>query len=306
VARRGRAGRDLIRGPAGSSDDRLTLAEAAERLRVHYMTVYRYVRTGLLPAEKRDGEWRVRASAVTDLRRVPKRLRRGPGPARSPRLEARLLAGDEPGAWAVVERALASGTDPTSIYLDVLTPALRSLGERWARGAIDVGDEHRATCVAIRLVGKLGPAFRRPGRRRGRVVVGAPAGEQHALPVAMLADVLRGSGFEVSELGCHVPLESFVREAATQPDVVAVAVSVTTPRHRAAAGRVVAAVRARLGEGVPVLVGGGAIPDERAALRLGADGWGTDARAAVRGLEAALAAARDGDVDRPGRRPVRG
>ena len=36
----------------------LTLYEAAEQLGVHYMTVYRYVRTGRLPGHKVGAEWR--------------------------------------------------------------------------------------------------------------------------------------------------------------------------------------------------------------------------------------------------------
>ncbi|MET0148370.1 MAG: helix-turn-helix domain-containing protein, partial [Acidimicrobiales bacterium] len=38
----------------------LTLQEAAERAGVHYLTVYRWVRTGRLPATKAEGTWAVR------------------------------------------------------------------------------------------------------------------------------------------------------------------------------------------------------------------------------------------------------
>ena len=37
----------------------LGLQDGAERLGVHYMTAYRYVRLGLLPAEKIGGTWTV-------------------------------------------------------------------------------------------------------------------------------------------------------------------------------------------------------------------------------------------------------
>ena len=37
----------------------LSLRECAERLGVHYMTAYRYVRTGMLAAVKQGTEWRV-------------------------------------------------------------------------------------------------------------------------------------------------------------------------------------------------------------------------------------------------------
>jgi excisionase family DNA binding protein len=39
----------------------LGLKECAQRLGVHYMTVYRYVRTGMLPATKIGFEWRIAA-----------------------------------------------------------------------------------------------------------------------------------------------------------------------------------------------------------------------------------------------------
>ncbi|MEY2765605.1 MAG: Helix-turn-helix domain, partial [Actinomycetota bacterium] len=42
----------------------VTLHEAARRLRVHYMTVYRYVRSGRLPARQEDGEWKVLVSDI--------------------------------------------------------------------------------------------------------------------------------------------------------------------------------------------------------------------------------------------------
>ena len=37
----------------------ITLQEAADRLGVHYMTAYRYVRTGRLPAQRSGSQWLV-------------------------------------------------------------------------------------------------------------------------------------------------------------------------------------------------------------------------------------------------------
>ena len=37
----------------------LSLNEAADRLGLHYMTVYKYVRSGKLPARKSGGSWEV-------------------------------------------------------------------------------------------------------------------------------------------------------------------------------------------------------------------------------------------------------
>jgi len=259
----------------------VSLQEAADALGVHYMTAYRYVRTGRLAASRAGIEWRVDVRDIARLKAGPRPVHRGPGPRRwaVDQMADRLVAGDEKGVWGLVDAALASGADPTGVHLDLLCPALHAIGERWEGGLLSVADEHRASVVAQRVVGRLGPLFSRPGRSRGSVIVGAAPGERHALPGAILADELRGAGFDVVDLGADTPAESFVAAAADAPRLTAVLVGATTPRDRAVR-RVVAAVRGVTD--AAVLAGGAGLPDEDAALALGADGWsGLDARYAV-------------------------
>ena len=65
------------------------------------------------------------------------------------RLVARLLVSDENGSWAIVEEALAGGAAPRNVYVDLFGPALRMIGDLWARGAITVADSivHRWSSV---------------------------------------------------------------------------------------------------------------------------------------------------------------
>jgi excisionase family DNA binding protein len=265
------------------------LNDAASRLGVHYMTVYRYIRTGRLPAVKVAGEWRVEQCDVDRLRRQEP-VARGRGSRRSwatSRMIDRLLAGDEVGAWNVAESALASGADPADVHLELLAPALRAIGERWEAGDVDVGDEHRASVVARRLIGRLGPQFARRGRKRGVVVLGAVAGERHEIPVAMVADQLRGTGFEVVDLGADTPAASF-SATARKLGPVCVLVSVTGSGHEAAVAEAVGSLRSAVCSAL--LVGGAAVPHEQAALALGSDRWsGLDARQVVAAVEDVLA-----------------
>lgn len=265
------------------SDGYLTLHEAAERLGVHYMTAYRYVRLGVLPAEKAGGSWRVREADVTAFgagtkfptatdEPTPSGRRRAPW---SERLEARLTAGDGRGSWSVVEAALAAGATVDEVYLDVIAPALRRIGQRWADGELDVAAEHRATGIAFRLIGRLGPRFGRRGRTRGSVLIGAPPGERHSMPTAMFADLMRGEGFEVFDLGADMPVDSFVSAALDTPDLVAVCVSITGTDHLPAARELLAALREAVPE-VRLVAGGRAVPDALAAAELGAE-WAADA-----------------------------
>ena len=238
----------------------------------------------------RDGvQWMV---DPRDLSKLPPRAPAGRarGSARAARLAtlaARMVGGDEAGAWGIVEGALASGADPADVYLDILVPALESVGDGWAAGTISVADEHRATTVAQRLIGRIGPRFARRGRKRGAVVLGAPPGEQHSLPTAIVGDLLRGVGFEVLDLGANAPADSFAETTRAASRVVAVGIAATTPGRDAAVRSAVRALR-RAGVTAPVLVGGAAVTGDDHARRLGADGWsGPDARSAVAAVERA-------------------
>lgn len=253
-------------------DHVVTLQQAADQLGVHYMTAYRYVRLGQLDAHKVGGAWRVTTEALDGFRDArkngePARLRRAPW---SDRLEARLMAGDAAGAWGVVEASMAAGTGVGDVYLEVLSPAMRSIGDRWEAGEIDVAIEHRASGIAARLVGRLGSRCVRPGRSRGTIVVGSPVGERHGLAVAVVADLLRLEGWEVSDLGADTPPSSFVHTALSTDDLVAVGVSVTHPDHLDACAEACAALH-EAAIGAPVIVGGQALRDGDHARELGAD-----------------------------------
>lgn len=262
------------------TDAVLTLHEVADELGVHYMTAYRYVRLGVMDATKSGGVWQVRRSELDRFReqaaasagsagRSATGGSRGRKAPWASRLEARLVAGDAPGSWSVIEAAMAAGAELDEIYLDVLTPAMVSIGERWAAGELDISVEHRATGIAMRIVGRIGPRFTRRGRSRGVVALGAPAGEFHALPVAMLGDLLRLRGWEVSDFGVDMPSESIAHVIRETNDLLAVGLSAMSSDNLPALAEACAAARAADPE-VLVVVGGQAVVDDEHALALGA------------------------------------
>jgi excisionase family DNA binding protein len=267
--------------PAAES---LTLDEVAARLGVHYMTVYRYVRLGRLRASQHNGRWLVAAHEVDRIAagRQPRpaiRQARDHGD-QADRLFLRMLAGDGPGSWAVAEQALTVSA-PDEVYVDVLAPALRRVGEGWANGELTVADEHRASAVAMRMLGRLSTTFARRGRRRpGTVLIAGASEDPHLMPAAMVADVLRGAGWTVVDLGPDVPRASLLEVAATTPDLVAVGLSVSVDRYLGTVAGTVQALRAAHPDTV-LIAGGPAVKDEAVAVRLGVDGWAPDAKAAA-------------------------
>ena len=281
------------------ADDVLTLHEAAEELGVHYMSAYRYVRLGLLDATKRGGVWKVERSSIAAFRAGSNRspVAAGNRAPWSERLESRLIGGDAQGAWGVIEKAMASGIGLDRIYLDVLTPALVRIGERWDAGELDIAIEHRASGIAMRIIGQIGPKFVRRGRSRGVVIVASPTGEQHGLPLAMLSDLLRLEGWEVTDLGADLPAPSLLRLMQDMPDAVAIGLSASSPESLVALAEMCTAVRAARPQ-LLVVLGGGAIQDRDHAVALGGHDWATTSEQMSDLIEAHLAAQSHAAQDR--------
>ena len=278
----------MTAGPPADPPAPLTLQQVADHLGVHYMTAYRYVRTGQLPGTRRSGRWTVTTGDLAAFERgTAADASRGGGESGGPyrdRLLDRLVAGDEAGAWRVVESALVAATTPDRAHLDLLAPCLRAVGERWAVGRLTVGGEHVAAAVAARLTARLAPLCARRGRHRGTLVVGGAPGELHGLPITLLTNVLRARGWEVVELGPNTPPTDLVGAARDADRLRAVGVSVGSDEARAAAAGTLAELAEQL-PGVPRLVGGPGVPDGDAARVLGGDGWAPDAD----GVDALLA-----------------
>lgn len=266
----------------------VSLHEAARRLKVHYMTAYRYVRSGRLPAYQEDGEWRVLVSDVQAFAAARKqrpakggsRAKHGSRPAAdwAGRFEQCLLLGDEVGAEHLLDDALASGHDLFSLYLEVVSPALVAIGERWQRGDLQIHEEHRASTIVSRLFARVSSRFAHRGPSRGTVVVGGPSGERHALALTMVADLLRSRGWTVSDIGTDVPAESFAVAVRNVDQLRAVCVGVTLRESLPEARKAIAAVKHELGDDVKIYAGGAALDSEDAARRLGADAWARDPR----------------------------
>ena len=180
-------------------------------------------------------------------------------------------------------RAVVDGADVARAYLEVLSPAMASSGASGAAGEIDIAIEHQASAIVTRLVGQLSPRPR--GRRRGQVLIGGPTGERHALALAMLGDLLRLQGWEVLDLGGDTPAQSFVHAASKMTDLVAVGVSLTSVESEASAAATLTSLRAAIGSDVPVVLGGGAIRDEKHARDLGADYFAMGARGFIEFLD---------------------
>lgn len=262
--------------------EEITLQQAADRLGVHYMTAYRYIRLGILGAHKVGGRWwvdapdldRLHAAQAAAASGQPQSRQRAPW---AKRLQRRMLVGDAAGSWQVLEAAMTSGMTPADTYVEMLGPALHAIGTAWRAGELGIEQEHIASSIATSLIGRLGPRFQRRGRHRGNILVVMPPGDRHALGAAMVSDILRGDGYGVMDLGPDTPPASLTAAMAASDDLVGVIVSVADVARLRDARRLIAAAR-RYDAGILLIAGGFAVADAATARSLGADGWTEDPR----------------------------
>lgn len=262
----------------------LNIKQVAAELGVHYMTAYRYVRTGRLPAHRVGTGWVVNAQDLAQFAHRPMSLVPS-GEATPPtdwreRLRLTLVVGDETAAWRVLEQALSAGRSPTQCYLDLIVGAINDISDRATLPRRPDASEYLATATATRLVARLGARFRRPGRSKGTVVFGAPFGEHHVLPISVVADLVRLNGFNCLELGADVPPEAFAGATRNADRLVAVGIGVTTATNLDVVSKTVAAVHA-VDPAIPVVLGGQAVADRDAAAETGATAWATDGAHAI-------------------------
>ena len=124
--------------PVGNEETSdLNLKQVAAELGVHYMTPYRYIRTGRLTARRVGTGWIVSPTSLNELSTGALRLLPDTGTAAAEanwreRLRSTLVMGDEIAAWRIIEQALAAGHGPTACYLDLIVGAINDIGGRSA------------------------------------------------------------------------------------------------------------------------------------------------------------------------------
>lgn len=236
---------------------RVDLKTAAEQLGVHYQTAYRWVRDGSLTAVKVGTSYQVDPDEIARLER--ERQTPAPPPRVSRvrswaihvgRLYDALLDGDERSARQVVDRLHDGGISTMELCEHLITPALRKVGEGWARDRVSLAEEHRASAICTGLLARISVYPR--GRPRGTVVVTTVPGEAHELPGMMASMALRAQRWQVHHLGTQVPydqLASLVRRERATLVVLTVTLGRVLPDSRSYRARIEDEV------GVPALVG---------------------------------------------------
>ena len=201
----------------------------------------------------------------------------GAGKAKGTRdlLWSAVVEGDKDGVPGLVKRALAEGIDPFDIFLNVLTPAIRHLGDLFGSGKKFIPHLIASADAMKAGVAVLMPLLEASGNieKKGTVILATVKGDIHDIGKNIVGLMLRNFGFDVHDLGRNVPLEDILAAAREhKAQIIGLSALMTTTMMRMK--DVIDAVR---GQGLPhVVMIGGAVTTSSFADEIHADGYGKD------------------------------
>lgn len=139
---------------------------------------------------------------------------------------AHCMTGDREKASEVVTLLIGLGVEPTRIYLNLLIPALASLGIQWQARQISIAEEHLCSEIITAEMTRLKDLAPPPPANGFSAVTTSLNGDFHSLGARIVADFLSWDGWKVHYLGASTPdndLVKFVKDR--QCDLVVLSLS---------------------------------------------------------------------------------
>lgn len=184
---------------------------------------------------------------------------------------------------ALVKTALDAGIAPNSILDDGMIAAMNEVGEGFKNNTIYMPQMLMAAKTMQNGLAVLKPYLSKGSNRKngGKAVVGSVLGDVHDIGKNLVAIMLEGSGFQVTDLGADVPYQKFVEAVKADPDITVVAASSSMTPTRPALKDIVTNVRAADTNGSIAVMVGGATMDQQYSDEIGADIYTKDAASAA-------------------------
>jgi len=191
-----------------------------------------------------------------------------------------LERGDRTSTVNLVKAAIQEGVSAERVLNEGLIVGMDSIGRKFKANEVYVPEVLIAARAMAGAMEILEPILTKAGvKPRGKVVIGTVKQDLHDIGKNLVAMMLKGGGFRVTDLGVDVDPDRFVQAAKEQgAEVVALSALLTTTMLNMQA--VVNALRAQGLAGVKIMIGGAPITQEFAD-KIGADGYAPDAASAV-------------------------
>jgi corrinoid protein of di/trimethylamine methyltransferase len=197
------------------------------------------------------------------------------------KLRESIIQGDSKSAVAITREALEADVPALELVTNYMIPAMDEVGKLFECEEYFVPElllAARAMKGSMELIRpKLVAAGAQPV---GRVVIGTVKGDLHDIGKNLVASMLEGGGFEVTDLGADVAPQKFIDAIfEKKADLVCLSalLTVTMPSMKTT---IEALRQAGVRDRVKVLVGGAPVTAQYAS-EIGADGYAENASAAV-------------------------
>jgi len=181
-----------------------------------------------------------------------------------------------------VQAALESGIAPGTILTDGLIAAMNEVGRRFESGEFFIPEMLVAAMTMQKGLDILQPRLEETGvKSAGTVIIGTVKGDLHDVGKNLVAMMLKGTGFDVIDLGVDISPERFVQGVREKkPDILAMSALLTTTMPNMQS-TIDALKETGLRRRVKVIIGGAPLSDSY-AKEIGADGYAADANGAVK------------------------
>lgn len=190
-----------------------------------------------------------------------------------------ILNGKLEEAVAVTNEALAADIAPQTLINDYMIKGMEEIGARFEHGKAFVPNLLMSARAMKGSLDILKPLLKGDtSATLGKIVIGTVKGDLHDIGKNLVASMLEGCGFEVVNLGVDIAAERFIEAARDEKaDIICMSALLTTTMTYMK--EVIEAVR-KAGLNVKIMVGGAPV-NEAFARSIGADGYSSNANAAV-------------------------
>ncbi|MBI4666389.1 MAG: homocysteine S-methyltransferase family protein [Nitrospinae bacterium] len=186
-----------------------------------------------------------------------------------------IVEGDKDSIEGLTRQALTEGVDAMDLFVDVMTPAIRHLGDLFAQRKKFIPHLVAAADTMKRGVAVLDPILkeRSAGQGKGTIVFATVKGDIHDIGKNVCVIMLQNFGFNVIDLGRNVPAEDIMNAArANNADIIGLSALMTTTMMQM---KVVVDEIRKSSLPYKVMVGG-AVVTHTFAEEIGADAYGKD------------------------------
>jgi 5-methyltetrahydrofolate--homocysteine methyltransferase len=192
-----------------------------------------------------------------------------------------VTEGDTPAALAAAQQALDGGVRPLDLISQGIGPAMAEVGKLFEEGEYFVPELLMAARATKEIFKILRPLLAQTGAKpMAHVVLGTVQGDLHDIGKNLVAAMLEGGGFEVTDLGVDVPPEVFIAAIKKRPVQIVGLSALLTTTMPAMKTTIEAFRTAGVREQFKIMVGGAPVSKTYAEF-IGADGYGETAAASV-------------------------